>query len=609
MNTRTSPKRIDVLGDILASGVLAAVRNPTERRTLFANAIKSGSDPGKNNYRQHWHSDRSIATKIGRTREEVNKAQARLQAKGIIHRTENPKARSRLTEIAEYADLCTIGEQHGGQPHDIRPARNCTGADIHHFTDQLLKSGILAHLAGVAAEVIIVITELVQPDPQAPDFGSYDIGAAQIAVILHRHRITVHKALTVLEHAGLITRVGRTITLQAHHADEIAQCRPDKVEQTRPFNAKARARCQNKRQEKECSAVLTHPVARSSQVDQEKECSAVLTHPVARSSHTPARGPHTPRSAVLTQTTIEPQQRTIIKNHKEASEAGKVNYRNGNHNGAQAHSHSANGAAPEDIWKKVLHELELQLPRTTFETWVRDTEIISQKGNAITVGAPHTSTREWLDKRGRKQIESILSQLVGHSVQVSFAVGGEPQPEAVPPPKDAVGASEHETAPAIPNDAQARRSARKAHLKDLIGIRADSPEVYDQIMNAVNEAIAVVKAEQLPADDEAERIDQLIDRCISILENPLDAPTSPPAQDAATAVALTLADDQDQADARKEPAPTPQAQDEAEEAPTPDVFQQAQEADRAYRQARIRHGQRWRRREPDRPAHGDELCK
>ena len=127
-------------------------------------------------------------------------------------------------------------------------------------------------------------------------------------------------------------------------------------------------------------------------------------------------------------------------------------------------------------------------------------------------------------------------------------------------------------------------------------MRADSPEVYDQIVNAVNDAIAAVKAEQLPADEEAERINQLIDRCIFILENPLDAPTSPPMQDAASATALTLADAQDQADAEKEPAPTPQAQeDEAEEAPTPDMFQQAQEADRAYRQARIRHGQRRRR--------------
>ena len=555
MNTRTSPKRIDVLGDILASGVLAAVRNPTERRTLFANAIKSGSDPGKNNYRQHWHSDHSIASKIGRTREEVNKAQARLQAKGIIRRTENPKACSRLTEIAEYADLCTIGEQHGGQPHDIRPARNCTGADIHHFTDQLLISGILAHLAGVAAEVIIVIAELVQPDSQAPAFGTYDIGAAQIAAILHRHRITVNKALTALECAGLITRKDGTITLQAHHADEIAQCRPDKGEQTRPFNAAARARCQNKRQEQKCSAVLTPSVARSSQVDQEQECSAVLTPLVARSSHLPARGPHTPRSAVLTQTTIEPLQRTIMENHKEASEAVKIDSRNDNdnHNDAQAHSYRANDAAQEDIWKKVLHELELQLPRTTFETWVRDTEIISRTGDEITVGAPHAYARDWLDGRLHKKIEKLLTEAVGHSVQISFAVRGEPQPEAAPPPKDADGTSEHETAPAIPNDVQTRRPARKAHLDNLIGMRADSPDVYGQIVNAVNDAIAAVKAGQMPADEEAERIDQLIDRCISILENPLDAPTSPPAQNAASAAVRTLTDVQDETERERAP--------------------------------------------------------
>ena len=546
MNTRTAPKRIDVFGDILASGVLKAVTNSTKRRTLFANAIKSGSDPSQGNYRKHWHSDRSIADKIGCSREAVNKAQAHLQAKGIIRRTENPIARSRLTEIAEYADLCTIGEQHGGQPHDIRPARNCTGADVNHFTDDLLESGILAHLSGVAAEVAILNAWIVQPDPQAPGFGTYDISAVRIAAVLDRNERTIRRALKLLKSAGLIRHDGKTITLHSHSADEIAQCRPDTGEQARPFNAAAQARCQHARQQK-AGAVLTGNVV--------QKAGAVFTQTRARSSHKRGLGPHISAGAVLTQTTIELQQRTIIKNHKQTPEASKVDSKNdnGNHNGVQEHSHSTNGAASDVLWQKALHELSLQLPQATFETWIRDTEIISRKGNAIIIGVPHIPAREWLDKRGRKQIEAILNRLAGHSVQVSFAVRGEPQSEAAPPPKDAADASEHETAPAIPNDAQARRAIGKAHLKDLIRMRADSPEVYGQIVDAVNDEIVAVKARQLPADEEAERIDQLIDRCISILENPLDAPTSPPAQNAASASVRTLTDVQDEAEGERAP--------------------------------------------------------
>lgn len=490
MNTRTSPRRIDVLGDIFASGVLKAVTNPTERRTLFANAVKSGSDPGRGNYRQHWHADRSIAGGIGRSREEVNKAQTRLQAKGIIRRTGNPQTRSRRTAIAEYADLCAIGERHGAGVLDIRPARRCAGAGIHHFTDRLLESGILAHLPPAAAEVLMLICWLVQPDPQAPDFGAYDVGAVRLAAILHRHRITVHNALTALARDGLIALKDGTVILQARRAGEFAQCRPDKDERTRPFNAAARARCRRKRRERKCSADPTPPVARSSQTDRDQERSAALTYPVARPSHVGARGPHTSRSAALTQTTMEPQERTIMENHRRASEAGRVGSGNGNRN----------GAAPEDIWRKALRELSLQMPRTAFETWVRDTEIVNRTGDEITVGAPHAYARDWLDKRLRKKVEKLLTAAAGRAVRVSFAVRGESLPEAAPPSKDAAGSGERETAPAVPNGARARRAARRAHLKDLIGMRSDGPEACAQVVSAVNGAVAAVKVGQLPAD-------------------------------------------------------------------------------------------------------------
>ncbi len=92
---------------------------------------------------------------------------------------------------------------------------------------------------------------------------------------------------------------------------------------------------------------------------------------------------------------------------------------------------------PEEIWQKTLHELALQMPATTFETWVRDTSIIGYKEGEFTVGAPHAWARDWLQSRLRNKIKSILNQLTGRSVQVFFEVRPQPQkrsesPESAP---------------------------------------------------------------------------------------------------------------------------------------------------------------------------------
>ncbi|MXY93486.1 MAG: chromosomal replication initiator protein DnaA [Caldilineaceae bacterium SB0670_bin_27] len=87
----------------------------------------------------------------------------------------------------------------------------------------------------------------------------------------------------------------------------------------------------------------------------------------------------------------------------------------------------------EDIWQKTLHELALQMPATTFETWVRDTSIIGYKEGEFIVGAPHAWARDWLQSRLRNKIKGILSQLTGRSVQVSFEVRPQPQKRSESP--------------------------------------------------------------------------------------------------------------------------------------------------------------------------------
>ena len=102
---------------------------------------------------------------------------------------------------------------------------------------------------------------------------------------------------------------------------------------------------------------------------------------------------------------------------------------------------------PEDIWQKTLHELALQMPATTFETWVRDTSIIGYKEGEFIVGAPHAWARDWLQSRLRNKIKGILSQLTGRSVQVFFEVRPQPQKRSESPGSAPLYADVPHTAP------------------------------------------------------------------------------------------------------------------------------------------------------------------
>ena len=280
-------KRIDRLGDIFASGALAAVPNTTDRLCLFTNALVSGSAPDKYNYRLHFYSDRSIAKQIGRRRESVNKAQARLKRQGIISRSERKKGCSQRTVIADYPDLITIAEQHDGEPTDIKPAPRPAGEDFRHFPDEVLESGSLQWIPGAAGEVLILITWLVQPNPQAHDFCQYNISITRIAEILHRHRGTIEKALAALTDAKLIARDGRTITLQAHSADQFKR-----LSVTRARDAPVRRRGPGAlpaRPPKMRRGRHTPRMRRG----RHTPCGAVVTPPAARSSHPLRRGRHT----------------------------------------------------------------------------------------------------------------------------------------------------------------------------------------------------------------------------------------------------------------------------------------------------------------------------
>ena len=81
----------------------------------------------------------------------------------------------------------------------------------------------------------------------------------------------------------------------------------------------------------------------------------------------------------------------------------------------------------ESIWNAALGELELQMTRATFNTWVKPTTVISWQEDNFVLGAPNGYIKDWLENRLHTPIQRTLTGIVGQPVNVQFVVWAEEQ--------------------------------------------------------------------------------------------------------------------------------------------------------------------------------------
>ncbi len=76
----------------------------------------------------------------------------------------------------------------------------------------------------------------------------------------------------------------------------------------------------------------------------------------------------------------------------------------------------------QDAWQATLGQLELQLNRPTFETWVKGAELLAYEDGSFIVSVRNAYTKSWLEKRLYGSIRRTLSDLFGRIVEVRFVV-------------------------------------------------------------------------------------------------------------------------------------------------------------------------------------------
>ena len=92
------------------------------------------------------------------------------------------------------------------------------------------------------------------------------------------------------------------------------------------------------------------------------------------------------------------------------------------------------------VWELTLEELEEQLPRPSFETWLRDTVGHRMDEDSLVVEVPSALGIAWLERRAYHSVQKTVEKVLDRPMEVNFAVraggpvepGGE-LPEEMPP--------------------------------------------------------------------------------------------------------------------------------------------------------------------------------
>jgi len=77
----------------------------------------------------------------------------------------------------------------------------------------------------------------------------------------------------------------------------------------------------------------------------------------------------------------------------------------------------------EQAWQSVLGQLQTEMPKASYDTWVRDTQVLSYEDGLLIIGVDNAYARDWLESRLASTVNRLLVGVMNRSVEVKFIVG------------------------------------------------------------------------------------------------------------------------------------------------------------------------------------------
>jgi hypothetical protein len=91
----------------------------------------------------------------------------------------------------------------------------------------------------------------------------------------------------------------------------------------------------------------------------------------------------------------------------------------------QSRPSTLNASSIDDAWEMVLGQLQSEMDKTSFETWVRPLKPVSFRDGVFTVGARNTYGRDWVDARLRSRLTNMLEGMLTAPIKLKLTVVNE----------------------------------------------------------------------------------------------------------------------------------------------------------------------------------------
>jgi chromosomal replication initiator protein len=76
----------------------------------------------------------------------------------------------------------------------------------------------------------------------------------------------------------------------------------------------------------------------------------------------------------------------------------------------------------EQAWQAALGQLQMEMPKATFDTWVRDTGLVAYEDGQFIIGVQNPYARDWLEGRLCSTVTRLLTGLMNRTIEVRFTV-------------------------------------------------------------------------------------------------------------------------------------------------------------------------------------------
>jgi hypothetical protein len=81
--------------------------------------------------------------------------------------------------------------------------------------------------------------------------------------------------------------------------------------------------------------------------------------------------------------------------------------------------------SPTTAWQLAIGQLQVEMPKASFDTWLRDTQPIHYEDGVFTIATRNKYARDWLESRLVSTTERLLMGIMNRTVDVKFVIQGE----------------------------------------------------------------------------------------------------------------------------------------------------------------------------------------